>query len=310
MKNNTVTTIGDVNYLWGLFLLIASMRMNGMDEPVLVGTSGFVPEAEEVLLQLDGVRLLPLKPSTRSLTCRKPEIMLQADTEFVTWVDSDGFFHGNCSARLAPEHPGEIHIRKRSPDENPMAFRGRSGDESGRTIPSPILDAWRKDLGVASDVEPAILQSCSACFLSVSRDAHPFLEAWRDQMDKVLPQGDAGVVDRSLEHYHQLDESVLNSLLCFLPGAPRVAEEFRLDKNPDELFIHFVGVPKPWIGWPPSAIRHFLRCVEVVEFAQAQGWKLPGPVPYCLKRENHALCKALQIPVLLRQKIAKRIGRI
>ena len=32
MKNNTVVTAGDINYLWGIFLLIASMRKNGMDE--------------------------------------------------------------------------------------------------------------------------------------------------------------------------------------------------------------------------------------------------------------------------------------
>ena len=49
MKNNTVVTVGDINYLWGLFLLIASMRKSGMDEPVLVGAHRFTPEAEEIL---------------------------------------------------------------------------------------------------------------------------------------------------------------------------------------------------------------------------------------------------------------------
>ena len=36
MKNNTIVTAGDRNYLWGLFLLIASLRKNGMDEPVMI----------------------------------------------------------------------------------------------------------------------------------------------------------------------------------------------------------------------------------------------------------------------------------
>ena len=39
--DNTICTAGDHNYLWGLFLLIASMRRFGMDEPVIVGTKGF-----------------------------------------------------------------------------------------------------------------------------------------------------------------------------------------------------------------------------------------------------------------------------
>ena len=41
MKNNTVVTIGDINYLWGIFLLVASIRKSGMDEPILVGTQKF-----------------------------------------------------------------------------------------------------------------------------------------------------------------------------------------------------------------------------------------------------------------------------
>ena len=40
MKNNTIITAGDRNYLWGIFLMIASLRRNGMDEPVIVGTCG------------------------------------------------------------------------------------------------------------------------------------------------------------------------------------------------------------------------------------------------------------------------------
>ena len=78
MKNNTVITAGDRNYLWGIFLMIASLRQNGMDEPVIVGTKGFDPEAEAVLSQMGDVRFYPLDDFPRSLTCCKAQVMLLA----------------------------------------------------------------------------------------------------------------------------------------------------------------------------------------------------------------------------------------
>ena len=307
MKNNTIVTAGDRNYLWGIFLMIASLRRNGMDEPVIVGTKGFDPDAAEILTGIGDVRLFPLDDFRRSLTCCKAQVMLQAETDYITWVDSDGFFSGNCSARLIPETPDQIHVRMRSAAEQPQAFKGYSYGEDGHQIPQAVLEVWKRNVGGLET--PRIARSCSACFLSVHRSARPFLEKWHEQMMTVLPATNIGVVDPSLKYYHQLDESVLNSCLAFFPGAPRVAETYRLDKNPEELFIHFIGQPKPWQGWAPSAFRHFDRYVSVMEFAQSAGWKLPGPVPMSLKRENRALCSLLRYPVSLRYKIAKRLRK-
>ena len=113
MKNNTVITAGDMNYVWGIAMLVASMRKSGMDEPVIVGGKNLSKDAVEMLERLGGVRVIPVD-TARSLTCMKPEIMLAADTDYITWVDGDGFFTGNCSSRLIPERPDEIHIRKRT----------------------------------------------------------------------------------------------------------------------------------------------------------------------------------------------------
>ena len=104
MKENTVVTIGDMNYLWGIFMLIASMRQNGMDEPVLVGGLNFTDEAIRLLQQFPDVRVAVLRPTAQSLTCRKPEVMLLADPDarYLTWVDSDGFFIGPDGLPSAP----------------------------------------------------------------------------------------------------------------------------------------------------------------------------------------------------------------
>jgi hypothetical protein len=307
MKNNTIVTAGDRNYLWGIFLMISSLRKNGMDEPVIVGTKGFDAESAAILAQLGDVRLVPFDDFRRSLTCCKAQAMLQAETEYITWVDSDGFFVGNCSHRLIPETPDQIHVRMRSAAEQPQAFKGYTYGEDGHQIPQAVLEVWKKNIGGLD--EPRIRRSCSACFLSVHKSARPFLEKWHEQMMTVLPANNIGVVDRSLKYYHQLDESVLNSCLAFFPQAPRVAETYRLDKDPNEIFIHFIGQPKPWQGWAPSAIRHFDHYVGVVEFAQSQGWRMPGPVPACLKRENRLMCNLLRYPVSIRYKIMKRLRK-
>lgn len=305
MKNNTIVTIGDINYLWGIFMMIASLRKAGMDEPVLVGTKKFTPEACDILTQMGDVSFYSLDSADHSLTCYKGEAMLQANTDFITWVDSDAFFWGNCSALLTPETPDRIHVRMRSYEENPMAFRNYTYGEDGHTIPRKILEAWKHDLQATG--EPVNPRSCSACFLAVHASQKPFLKKWQDQMMTVLPKGNVGVVDRSLDFYHQLDESVLNSVLNFWPGAPHITDSFKLDKDPEHCYIHFVGQPKPWIGWPPSAFRHFDRYVAVADFAQQQGWKLPSELPYCLKGTNKSLCRLLQHPINIGWKIRKRL---
>lgn len=308
MKNNTVVTAGDINYLWGIFLLIASMRKNGMDEPVLVGAYRFTPEAAAMLEQLGNVRIHHLDSTSRSLTCIKPAIMLLADTEYITWVDSDSFFTGNCSARLIPEHPGEIHIRKRSEQENPQAFRNYTCGEDGHTIPATILDAWRSDVGERET--PRNLQSCSACFLSVHKSARHFLKRWDEQMMKLLPAGNVGVVDRSLKFYHQLDESVLNSLLCFADCAPETAKTYRLDKDINERYVHFIGSPKPWRGWTPYSIRHFKRYTDVVNYALAAGFIRPADVPFPLNSAHETVCRLAAPFISLDTKIRNRLKRL
>lgn len=307
---NTVVTAGDVNYLWGLFLLIASMRKTGMNEPVIVGTKGFTPTATRVLEQLGNVSFYSLDNADHSLTCHKAQVMLQAQTEYVTWADSDAMFHGNCSDRLPPLAPDVIHVRRRSRPEMAGAF------------PAPynldeILKHWQNDV-VRMSGRPARQEatsslreqflSVSACYLSVARAQETFLTCWDRMMMEILPRGDAGVVDRSLQYYHQLDESCLNACLTFQEGAPQVADTYRLNKDPDAFYIHFVGRPKPWVGWVPSSVRHFDRVLDVVEWAQAEHLELPGPIPYSLVRSHRTMCRLMARPLELRTKIKNRLG--
>ena len=148
--------------------------------------------------------------------------------------------------------------------------------------------------GAAAKVEEAdvaAFRSCSACFLSVARSRERFLRTWHTLMMR-LPKGDAGVVDNSLVAYHQLDESCLNAVLAFLPGAPKVTETYGLDRDPERTYLHFIGRPKPWEGWTPRSARHIETVVSTVEWAVAEGLELPSGVPPPLRRNRLALHRA------------------
>jgi hypothetical protein len=312
--DNTIVTIGDINYIWGIFLLIASARKAGMKEPFLVGVKKFTPEAERVLGQFGEVKVVPLDGNNRSLACLKAHVMLQTETEFVTWADSDAFFTGNVSDILVPSSPKEIHFRLRAPSEMPDAFKGHAFGEDGRSIPKAVLDVWRRDIkDIAGEaLEEARYQTAgSACFCAFSMARfRRFVEIWHELQLKVLPDRDVGVVNKSLLYYHQLDESTLNACLNFVVDAPRVQDVYRMDKERDRLFVHFIARPKPWDGWTKRAFRFFDEYVAIVEWAEERGLVLPGPVPGCLMRSHKALMRAMIPWMTLKPKLARRIRRI
>ncbi|MDD3887084.1 MAG: hypothetical protein PHI35_09445 [Victivallaceae bacterium] len=284
MKNNTVVMACDQNYFWGAYLLIASMRRNGMDNPALVLESGFTPEMKHNLLAFGDVRLEPAPMSKRNMTCRKPEAMLMADTDFITWADCDGFFVGNCSDKLSFTDPDMIHVRLRSEYDNGDIYKRAGLYEPGElfgVIPHKVLETWKRDVG--GRTEPAHATCASACYVSVHKSHRPFLERWRDQMIKVLPDRDKGVFDPAGGAYFQTDESVLNSLLCFLEDAPKTGE-FMLNKSRKSIYYHVVMTPKPWQWWSPYSMRYYDDVMELMRWCLSQGlveialpWTLDPP---------------------------------
>ena len=187
-----------------------------------------------------------------------------------------------------------------------------SGDYA--EVPHEVLEAWRQDIkdiaGLALDA-PRFTTTGSTCFFSLSLKLHRhFLEVWHSMQMKVLPEKDVGVVDNSLRIYPQLDESTLNACLAFLPDAPQVQPTFKMDKERERLFVHFIAHPKPWQGWTKRAFRFFDEYVAVLEWAIAEGYSLPGTVPPCLKASNKRIMKLLIPWMTLKPKIMKRIKRI
>lgn len=303
--DNTVVTASDMNYFWGVLMLVASMRCHGMQEPIIVCGVEYSDEAKEILQQFPDVKVVDVERGKLSLTCQKPDAMLLAETKFVTWVDCDGFFHGNCSSLLPPTNESLIHVRRRSLAENKMVYpRSLSG-----AIPDDILSIWQADVGERDTAR--FNTCCSACFISLATSQRAFLQRWREQMLRLLPEGDVGVVDHRSKAYFQTDESMLNSLLCFMENAPEVTADFQLDKNQEKLFIHFVAHPKPWHGWSAYAFPHFERYIKVAEYLLDNNLKVPnGKMPYSLLRKNKMLCRLLIMPLLVRHKLKRLLQKV
>ncbi len=301
-SNITVVTASDMNYLWGVFLLIASMRAGGMAEKALVLGSGYTEKAKALLHQFGEVEIHDAEPSKRSMTCQKPDALLLARTDYAVWADCDGFFAGNCSKYLVDPAPEKLHLRRRSVAEMCRTFaRFYAPGETPGGIPAEFRRIWQRDVGERQ--EAAATVCCSACFLGLHRRNRAFLERWRDQMHRVLPDDDVGVVDSRSTAYFQTDEAVLNSLLCYLFDAPPLSDDFRLDKDENGTYIHFVCHPKPWNGWTPYAFPAYDRYLAVVEYLLEGGYELPGPLPFSLTPGNKKACRILMRPIQLLDKV-------
>ena len=169
MNKNTVVSACDHNYIWGAWLLVASMRVHKMEDKALILGGGLTEQDVKLLEQFDNTEVRHMEEgNSRSMTCQKPEAMLLADTEYITWADCDAVFTGNVSEYMKVE-PNEIRIRIRDKAENGMVYGSRyeTGDSHG-SIPKKILDIWQENVG--ENTEPAIETVSSAAAMTFHRD--------------------------------------------------------------------------------------------------------------------------------------------
>jgi len=283
----TVVTACDRNYLWGAWLLIASLRYERNAVAVHAGGVGLADADWRLLGQFGGVR--PVRMATgiaRGLCARKPEVLVTAETDYIGWFDSDTFVIGDITKYWRPPN-GEFQCRFRSPEELAGTFRGRSeaGGAPG-TIPRRVLEVWQADVGERTAC--AIRSTCSADNLTFHRRHLDFIRRWDAQMTKVLPGNDVGVVNQQSAAYHQTDESVLNSLLGFAHAAPPTDGGFLLDQDPQAFVLHFGMTPKPWQRWNYRHLPYYENVLRVIEWAKGQGYETP-PLPRSLDRRHRWL---------------------
>ena len=284
IHSTTVVTAGDRAFAWGALILVASMRKNGMAHPVIVGTTGWTEDMKSKVLSLGGVTLKELPPSRQCVTCQKPMLMNldQIETEWFCWADSDGAFVGDCSEWLVGDDPDEIVIRKYSPP--PDDFKPAT------------LDVWRRD--VEKFCGKALAESryptrMNAPFIVLNRKWRAFMGRWQKQIGNVLPS-DVAIIMKHGSPYFQTDESVLGSLLCFDPEAPKVVENYKANGSVDKsrYFAHFAYNPKPWQMWNSYSLRWHDVVAPIVDWLVEKGVVKPGDLPLPLRKGWWPVCRA------------------
>lgn len=272
---NTLVTACDKGYFWGVLLLVGSIRMNHCTLPIQIHTHGLSPRKVALLKQFENIEVIPCLSSAPHLN--KPKALLNAQTEYVTWVDADCIFKGNLESLLAPHHQG-IHIRFREGSENKQVFSLRKQKHLNESsIPDDILNIWQKDVGERE--VPLHLTQCVSNFLSVHESSREFIEKWASQIDR-LHLNNKYTFDSSSKAYFMTDESVLSSLFSFAHDSPAVYP-YQLDKLENTRLIHFGMCLKPWSTWRNTHFKHYDYVMKVVDYLKDNLEDLP-PLPHSL----------------------------
>lgn len=283
--NTTIVTAGDANYAWGAFLLVASMRMNGMTQPVIVGAMNWPEEMKKRLIALGGVAIQELAQDKRCVACQKPMLMAldRIETPWVCWADSDAIFIGDCTEWLTGDSEEEITIRRYDPP--PPDFTDAN------------KEIWKRD--VAALCGNAREQSryptrFNSAFIVIHRKWCDFLKLWQKQIETVLPS-DVEIIMAKMSAYFQTDESVLGSLLCYDPGAPAVAAVYKANGSIDRsrYFAHFAYNPKPWQMWNSYSLRWYDAVLEVVKWSVEHGFVKASELPGALRPGLRPLYKLI-----------------
>lgn len=282
--SRTIVTAGDANYVWGVLMLLGSMRRWGMKEKVIVGAYRWSDKWLDFLGSWPNVKILELPPEDRRcITVAKPGLMLASETDYVTWVDGDGIFRGNCSDLIYGEDDA-LYSRAYSEAEIATHLAAR--------LPN-TLSTWLRDVGDRKERREIPDVCANVIGISLSRHAD-FLRKWIEQMEKVLPDN-VGIVCGRTSPYFQTDESVLNSLLSCWEKAPRITEKYRLNNINGSCYLHFAYNPKPWQAlWTRYSLRFYDEVIGLIAWCAGNGC-LPDfePLPPTLRVEKHSYYKAI-----------------
>ncbi|GAA5484464.1 hypothetical protein [Haloferula sargassicola] len=283
MEQCTIVSAADGNYFWGLLLLTASARKAGLKCPVHLLVRDLSAAQTASLKALGNVSIEEMDPANRRNPCTwKPAALRGAKTDYIAWMDADCAVIGDISELLVPDND-EFQIRVRDAAENARAYSRlyAEGDPRG-PVPAGVLETWRRDVADLDEphLDKAVVTNC----LVLHRRHLPFIELWHEQIEKVMPAGDGGVVNRDQPAYFMTDESVFSSLLAFSSLAPPIAE-FQLNKIPEKHVAHFGVRPKPWNGWTKPTWYAYDEMMAVVDFAVRHCPELPE-LPPALRRKN------------------------
>ncbi|NRB42032.1 MAG: hypothetical protein HRU20_26765 [Pseudomonadales bacterium] len=266
---NTIVTACNSAYFWGAYLLLASIRYNGSCCPIIVSAHGLSSQKVWALKQFGDVTVVESSKSSPHLY--KPQVLMLAKTEYISWIDADCIFVGDLEQKLIPSNQS-MQIRFRQSEENYSVFKSRMArnDKTGK-IPQAILKQWRKDVGERQQGRYSG-QCVTNCF-SFHRKHLSFIKRWQQQIDKTSASA-AEPVDNSNFAYFMSDESVMASLLNYLDEVPDIAD-YQLDQKASEHLMHFGMRGKPWTHWRHSHLNYYCTIQQILQWVETAGYWRP-----------------------------------
>ena len=97
---------------------------------------------------------------------------------------------------------------------------------------------------------------------------------------------DVAIVMKQGTPYYQTDESVLGSLLCFDPDAPRITDKYKPNGSVDKTryYAHFAYNPKPWQIWNSYSSRWRNEVYSTIDWLVTEGFVKTNEIPLSLRR--------------------------
>ncbi|AQQ08721.1 hypothetical protein L21SP3_00511 [Sedimentisphaera cyanobacteriorum] len=283
LKKRTVVTACDDGYLWGAFLLTASLRRFNVDCDINVRGFGLSSLSASLLEQFGRVNLI--QDGKDMAFNGKIAALKTANEGSVTWMDSDCMVNGDVTDYLNVPEDG-IRIRFRSKEENVHRFKEdyQPGEAPG-SLPSLYTDNWQEDIGELR--EPRTESAASNCAFTIDASRMDFVEKWNSFMQEIRDSGkQSPAYSLGLSGKRMSDELALNALLAFAEDAPEIHPHL-LSNDPKALVVHFYERKKPWVIWTDSQIRHYPLVIDTLEWVKQQGFELPPKLPW-------TFCKSLK----------------
>lgn len=281
--NKTIVTACDSNYIWGAYILLASLAYYNVKSYKKVLGIMLTKEEELLLNQFPDTQVINSDRETDKSVClMKPHAIFSADTEIIAWMDSDCIVTGDITDFLTVAKD-EIQIRFRSFEENAGVYRNYYGknDEKG-LIPQKVLTTWLEDVNDLTRPQISTVGETN-CFV-INKENLDFIKLWQHQMEKVIIDNKLQVYDKSSVGYFMTDESVLNSIMAFSSKALKVSE-YKFDKDKEKLLVHFGLNPKPWVHWTKRGLLFYDLVMEIIDWCAKEGYELPS-MPESFKKHN------------------------
>ncbi|OXU15813.1 hypothetical protein [Sedimentisphaera salicampi] len=276
----TVVTACDEGYLWGAFLLTASLRRFNVDCDINIRGFDLPSISASLLEQFKRVRLI--QGNEDMAFNGKIAALKTASEGSVTWMDADCMVNGDVTGYLNVPEDG-IRIRFRSKEENIHRFQGdyQPGENHG-TVPKIYTDNWRKDVG---ELDLRRTESvASNCAFTIHASSMGFVDKWNKFMEQIRESGSQSpAYSLGMSGKRMSDELALNALLAFAEDAPEIHPHL-LSHDPEALVVHFYERKKPWTIWTNSQIRHYSLVIETLEWVKQQGLELPENLPWTFRK--------------------------